>query len=222
MYQLGIDALVHAIESYVSIFATDFTSSMSTNAIEILLKYLPRAYSSGNEDPRARERVHYAATIAGIAFGNAFLGICHSMAHKFGSEFHVPHGLSCALFISHVIAYNSTDAPLKMGTFPQYEYPQSKERYANIATKLNLNGNTDDEKVASLINAIEDLKASVDIPPTVKDVLGESKKEKYFAAIPNMAEMAFDDQCTSANPRYPLIKDIEKLFEVAWEGRPTL
>lgn len=217
----GIDAITHAIESYVSICATDFTFGYSRDAIQILFKYLPDAYLKGNEDPIAREHVHNASTMAGIAFGNAFLGICHSLAHKLGSQFDVDHGTANAAFLPHVIAYNATDAPFKMATFPQYEYPQSKKRYAEIATFLKLNGSTEDEKVASLIKEIENMKRTLDIPDSIEKILGKERKDEYFAAIPYMADMAFDDQCTSSNPRYPLIKDLEKILSDAWYGPPS-
>lgn len=213
----GIDALTHALEAYVSVLATEFTDGLALQAIALLLKYLPRAYKLGAKDPEAREKVHYAATIAGMAFANAFLGICHSMAHKLGSTFHVPHGLANALMISHVIRYNSTDAPFKQAIFPQYEYPQAKERYAQIADYLHLGGNTLDEKVENLVEAIENLKAEIDIPLTVKEVLaGEDKA--FYEQIEQLAEQAFDDQCTGSNPRYPLIRDLQELYTLAYRG----
>ncbi|HHP7229658.1 MAG TPA: bifunctional acetaldehyde-CoA/alcohol dehydrogenase, partial [Xenococcaceae cyanobacterium] len=162
----GIDALTHALEAYVSVLATEFTNGLALEAIALLLKYLPRAYRLGAKDPEAREKVHYAATIAGMAFANSFLGICHSMAHKLGSTFHVPHGLANALMITHVIRYNSTDAPFKQAIFPQYEYPHAKERYAEIADYLHLGGDTLDEKVEKLITAIDNLKVEINIPLT--------------------------------------------------------
>ncbi|MGK7948863.1 MAG: bifunctional acetaldehyde-CoA/alcohol dehydrogenase [Xenococcaceae cyanobacterium] len=213
----GIDALTHALEAYVSVLATEFTDGLALQAIELLLKYLPRAYKLGAKDPEAREKVHYAATIAGMAFANAFLGICHSMAHKLGSTFHVPHGLANALMISHVIRYNSTDAPFKQAIFPQYEYPHAKQRYAEIADHLLLGGNTPDEKVEKLVEAIENLKAEVDIPLTIKEALaGEDKA--FYEQIEELAEQAFDDQCTGSNPRYPLIKDLQELYTLAYRG----
>ncbi len=213
----GIDALTHALEAYVSVLATEFTNGLALEAIALLIKYLPRAYKLGAKDPEAREKVHYAATIAGMAFANAFLGICHSMAHKLGSSFHVPHGLANALMITHVIRYNSTDAPFKQAIFPQYEYPQAKERYAEIADHLNLGGNTLDEKVEKLVEAIENLKAEIDIPLTIKEVLPGEEKE-FYEQIEALAEQAFDDQCTGSNPRYPLIKDLKELYTLAYRG----
>ncbi|MBF2066284.1 MAG: bifunctional acetaldehyde-CoA/alcohol dehydrogenase [Calothrix sp. C42_A2020_038] len=213
----GIDALTHALESYVSVMATDFTDGLALKAMELLFKYLPRAYKLGANDPEAREKVHYAATIAGMAFANAFLGVCHSMAHKLGATFHVPHGLANALMISHVIRYNATDIPFKQAIFPQYKYPHAKERYAQIADYLNLGGQTADEKVELLVSAIENLKHQLDIPGTIKEALGDEDKE-FYTKVEYMAEQAFDDQCTGANPRYPLMSDLKELYVLAYQG----
>ena len=213
----GIDALTHAIEAYVSVLATEFTSGLALEAIALLIKYLPRAYKLGSKDPEAREKVHYAATIAGMSFANAFLGICHSMAHKLGSTFHIPHGLANALMISHVIRYNATDAPFKQAIFPQYEYPHAKERYAEIADYLHLGGNTPDEKVEKLVEAIDHLKVEIDIPLTIKEVFPGTEKD-FYEQIEALAEQAFDDQCTGSNPRYPLIKDLQQLYALAYSG----
>jgi acetaldehyde dehydrogenase / alcohol dehydrogenase len=213
----GIDALTHALESYVSVMASDFTDGLALKAIDLLFKYLPRAYQQGAKDSEAREKVHYAATIAGMAFANAFLGICHSMAHKLGATFHVPHGLANALMISHVIRYNATDIPFKQAIFPQYKYPHAKERYGEIADYLRLGGNTPDEKIELLISAIEHLKQQVDIPLTIREALGEEDRE-FDAKVEEMAEQAFDDQCTGANPRYPLMKDLKELYILAYRG----
>jgi acetaldehyde dehydrogenase / alcohol dehydrogenase len=213
----GIDALTHALESYVSVVATEFTDGLALEAISLLFNYLPRSYRQGGHDPEAREKVHYAATIAGMAFANAFLGICHSMAHKLGATFHLPHGLANALMISHVIRYNATDAPFKQAIFPQYEYPHAKERYAQIADHLRLGGTTPDEKVERLIAKIEDLKHQVDIPPTIRAALSEDEQE-FYDELEEMAEQAFDDQCTGANPRYPLIQDLKELYILAYQG----
>jgi acetaldehyde dehydrogenase/alcohol dehydrogenase len=213
----GIDALTHAIEAYVSVLSTEFTEGLALEAIALLLKYLPRAYNLGAKDPEAREKVHYAATIAGMAFANAFLGICHSMAHKLGSTFHVPHGLANALMITHVIRYNATDAPFKQTIFPQYQYPHAKESYAQIADRLNLGGKTIDEKIEKLVEAIENLKRQINIPLTIKEALpGEDKK--FYEQIEELAEQAFDDQCTGSNPRYPLIRDLKELYTLAYRG----
>ena len=213
----GIDALTHALEAYVSVLATEFTDGLALQSIALLLQYLPRAYKLGAKDPEAREKVHYAATIAGMAFANAFLGICHSMAHKLGSTFHLPHGLANALMITHVIRYNSTDAPFKQAIFPQYEFPHAKERYAEIADYLHLGGDTLDEKVEKLVSAIDNLKAEIDIPLTIKEALPGEERE-FYEQIEALAEQAFDDQCTGSNPRYPLIGDLQELYTLAYRG----
>jgi acetaldehyde dehydrogenase/alcohol dehydrogenase len=212
----GIDALTHALEAYVSICATEFTNGLALKAIGLLFKYLPRAYQNGAKDPKAREKVHYAATIAGMAFANAFLGICHSMAHKLGSRFHIAHGLANALMISYVIRYNSTDAPFKQAIFPQYKYPNAKFRYAQIADYLQLGGNTEAEKVDRLIDAVETLKRQLDIPTAIKEVF--PNPSVFYDAVEELAEQAFDDQCTGANPRYPLITDLKDLYIRSYEG----
>ncbi|MGF1570801.1 MAG: bifunctional acetaldehyde-CoA/alcohol dehydrogenase [Nodosilinea sp.] len=213
----GIDALTHALEAYVSIMASDFTDGLALQAIALLMEYLPRAYKNGAADPEAREKVHYAATIAGMAFANAFLGVCHSLAHKLGSTFHVPHGLANALMISHVIRYNATDAPFKQAIFPQYRFPNAKHRYAAIADHLGLGGMTDDEKVLRLVDAIEDLKQQVEIPLTIRETLNASEQD-FYDHLELMSEQAFDDQCTGANPRYPLIRDMKELYTLAYGG----
>jgi acetaldehyde dehydrogenase/alcohol dehydrogenase len=213
----GIDALTHALEAYVSVMASDFTDGLALQAIKLLMTYLPRAYEKGAEDPEAREKVHYAATIAGMAFANAFLGVCHSLAHKLGSTFHLPHGLANALMITHVIRYNATDAPFKQAIFPQYRYPNAKHRYAEIADYLQLGGADDDEKVMRLIEAIEELKRKLGIPATIREALGEKERE-FYDRLEAMAEQAFDDQCTGANPRYPLIQDMKELYILAYQG----
>ncbi|WP_008311505.1 bifunctional acetaldehyde-CoA/alcohol dehydrogenase [Leptolyngbya sp. PCC 6406] len=213
----GIDALTHALEAYVSVLASDYTNGIALEAIRLLFKYLPRAYENGASDPKAREKVHYAATMAGMAFANAFLGVCHSLAHKLGSTFHVPHGLANALLISHVIRYNATDAPFKQAIFPQYKYPNAKFRYARIADHLGLGGTTEDEKVEKLVAAIEALKHRLNIPDSIHDVIPEVDKQ-FYAEVEEMAENAFDDQCTGANPRYPLIADLKELYLLAHRG----
>ncbi|MFN3927250.1 MAG: bifunctional acetaldehyde-CoA/alcohol dehydrogenase [Pseudanabaenaceae cyanobacterium] len=213
----GIDALTHALEAYVSILATEFTEGLAKEAIQLLFTYLPRAYKYGAKDPIAREKVHYAATIAGMAFANAFLGICHSLAHKLGSTFHVPHGLANALMISHVIRYNATDAPFKQAIFPQYTHPHAKQRYAEIADFLGLGGRTEDEKVERLIDAVDNLKRELDIPMSIKEALPDKERE-FYEQVEQMAEQAFDDQCTGANPRYPLIRDLKELYILSFQG----
>jgi acetaldehyde dehydrogenase/alcohol dehydrogenase len=213
----GIDALTHALEAYVSVCASEFTNGLALEAIRLLFKYLPSSYKNGANDPKAREKVHYAATIAGMAFANAFLGVCHSMAHKLGSTFHVPHGLANALMISHVIRYNATDAPLKQAIFPQYKYPNAIWRYARIADYLGLGGSSEEEKVEKLVEAVENLKRELDIPLTIKEALPEEEKA-FYEEVEEMAEQAFDDQCTGANPRYPLIRDLKELYVLAYRG----
>ncbi|NJK53716.1 MAG: bifunctional acetaldehyde-CoA/alcohol dehydrogenase, partial [Leptolyngbyaceae cyanobacterium SU_3_3] len=216
----GIDALTHALEAYVSVFASEFTNGLALEAIRLLMKYLPAAYQEGANNPKAREKVHYAATIAGMAFGNAFLGVCHSLAHKLGSTFHVPHGLANALLISHVIRYNATDIPFKQAIFPQYKYPNAKWRYAQIADYLRLGGNSESEKIEKLVEAIEDLKRQLDIPQTIRETLSEDDKQ-FYEQVEAMADQAFDDQCTGANPRYPLIRDLKELYILAYRGCRT-
>ncbi|MBW4465129.1 MAG: bifunctional acetaldehyde-CoA/alcohol dehydrogenase [Pegethrix bostrychoides GSE-TBD4-15B] len=212
----GIDALTHALESYVSVFSTDFTSGLALEAIALLFEYLPRAYQNGSSDPEAREKVHYAATIAGMSFANAFLGICHSLAHKLGSSFHIAHGLANALMISHVIRYNATDIPFKQAIFSQYKYPDAKMRYAQIADRLDLGGNSPDDKVNRLIYAVEDLKHRLQIPTNIRELVPDD--QRFYGALEELAEQAFDDQCTGANPRYPLIQDLAELYRAAYEG----
>jgi acetaldehyde dehydrogenase/alcohol dehydrogenase len=213
----GLDALTHAIEAYVSVLASEFTNGMALEAIRLIFKYLPSAYENGAKDPKAREKVHYAATMAGMAFANAFLGVCHSLAHKLGSTFHVPHGLANALLLSHVIRYNATDAPFKQAIFPQYKYPNAKYRYARIADHLGLGGDTEEEKVELLIAEIEDLKRRLNIPASIHDVIPEGDR-RFYAEVEEMAENAFDDQCTGANPRYPMIKELKELYLLAHRG----
>lgn len=216
----GIDALTHAIEAYVSVLASEYTNGLALEAIRLLFKYLPSAYTNGAKDPKAREKVHYAATIAGMAFANAFLGVCHSIAHQLGGTCHIPHGLANALMISHVIRYNATDVPFKQATFSQNKYPNSTWRYAQIANYLNLGGETDEEKVEKLIEAVEELKRQVEIPATIQEVLLEQgvADDFFLAHVEEMADRAFDDQCTGANPRYPLIADLKQLLIQAYLG----
>ena len=215
----GIDALTHALVSLVSTFASNFTSSNAREAIRLLFKYLPAAYHEGEANPKARERVHYAATIAGMAFANAFLGICHSLAHQLGATFHVPHGLANALMISHVIRYNATDHPFRQAAFSQYHYPSAKERYLTAIDDLGLGCcDSDDDKIELLIKKVEGLKQEVDIPQTLKEALPNVSEEVFLAAIDRMAEQAFDDQCTGTNPRAPLIQDLKQLYLAAYYG----
>ncbi|MFT5873699.1 MAG: acetaldehyde dehydrogenase/alcohol dehydrogenase [Clostridium sp.] len=211
----GIDALTHAIESYVSVRASCFTDGLALEAIKEIFKNLPLAYSEGQTNIKAREGMAHASTMAAMAFGNAFLGVCHSMAHKLGAKHHVPHGVANALLINEVIKFNAVENPRKQGTFPQYEYPNAKRRYAIIAETLNLGGSTDDEKVELLIKAIQVLKDTVKIPKTIS--AAGIKKEDFYATLDEMCELAFDDQCTGANPRYPLIKEIKEMYIKVFE-----
>ena len=217
----GIDALTHALESYVSVLASEYTNALAQDAIRLLFKYLPSSYHNGAKDPKAREKVHYAATMAGMAFANGFLGICHSMAHQLGAIFHIPHGLANALMISHVILYNATDAPFKQATFSQYKYPNVKWRYARIAHSLGLGGESETESVERLVLAIECLKREIGIPASIKEVIPETEAE-FMAKLDHLAEQAFDDQCTGANPRYPLIEDLKNLLIQAYHGNLPL
>lgn len=213
----GIDALTHALEAYASMMATDYTDGLALKAIKLIFDYLPRAYEKGALDPEARERMANASTIAGMAFANAFLGICHSMAHKLGAFFNLPHGVANALMITEVIKFNASEAPVKMGTFPQYDHPHTLERYAEIADYLGLKGKNNIEKLEKLIEAIEELKAKVEIKKTIKDY-GIDEKE-FIENLDEMTEQAFDDQCTGANPRYPLMSEIKEMYLRAYYGQ---
>lgn len=213
----GIDALVHSIEAIGSTMATDFSDGMAYKAIQLIFKYLPRAYKKGANDPEAREGMANAATIAGIAFANAFLGICHSMGHKLGSYHHIPHGIAVSLVLNEVMKFNSAENPTKMGTFPQYEYPQSLRRYAHIAEVLGLSGKDDEAKLKALLKAITDLKVECDIPLTIKDAGVDEKA--FLESLDQMSVDAFNDQCTGANPRYPLISEIKELYLKCYYGK---
>ena len=213
----GIDALTHAVEAMAAVTATDYTNALALESIRVLFKYLPRAYHQGAKDEVAREKVHNASTMAGMAFANAFLGICHSMAHKLGAMFHLPHGMANALLITEVIRYNATDAPRKQAAFSQYEYPSAKARYARIARYLDLSGSTDDELVESLIAAIEQLKVELNIPGSIQEAKVDEKA--FMASLDQLSEMAFDDQCTGANPRFPLFAEIKQLYLQAYKPK---
>lgn len=213
----GFDALVHAIEAYVSVMGTNFTNSNALEAIKLVFRYLPRSYKDGARDPLAREKMHYAATIAGMAFANAFLGLCHSMAHKLGAMYNIPHGLANALLFLNIIKFNATDIPRKQAIFPHYKYPRAKEKYGQIADELQLGGKTDDEKVERLINAIAELKRTIDIPASIKDY--GIPEDKFLASLDELSLLAFDDQCTGANPAYPLISQIREIYLNAYYGR---
>lgn len=212
----GIDALVHSIEAYVSIMASNFTNSNALEAIKLIFKYLKRSYDNGKSDPVAREKMHYAATISGMAFANSFLGICHSLAHKLGATFNIPHGISNALLICQVIKYNSNICPTKMGLFPQYKYPDALNRYCQIADELCINGENESQKVDNLINEIQKLKVDIDLPLSIKDY-GIAEKD-FYSKLDEIALLAFDDQCTGANPVYPLIEELKQILIDAYWG----
>ena len=213
----GIDAVSHALEAYAAMLATDFTDGLALQALKVIFEYLPACYDNGQNEPVAREKVAHAATMAGMAFANAFLGVCHSMAHKLGAFHHIAHGVANALMLEYVIRFNADDVPTKMGTFPQYAYPHTKRRYAEIAEYLNLGGKDDDEKVENLISAVNALKARVGIKETIRDY---GVDEKYFLdTLDDMVEQAFDDQCTGANPRYPLMSEIKEMYLKAYYGK---
>ena len=212
----GIDAVSHALEAFASMLATDYTDSLALRSLKMMFEYLPRAYENGANDPEAREKTANAATMAGMAFANAFLGVCHSMAHKLGAFHHLPHGIANALMLNEVIRFNSADSPAKMGTFPQYAYPHTKARYAEIADYLNLSGKTDDEKVESLITALDALKEKIGIKKAICDYVPD--EEDFLNRLDSMTEQAFDDQCTGANPRYPLMSEIKQMYLNAYYG----
>ena len=213
----GIDALTHALEAYASIMATDYTDGLALKAMKNIFEYLPAAYENGPHDAKAREQMATASTMAGMAFANAFLGVCHSMAHKLGAYHHLPHGIANALLITDVMRFNAAEVPAKMGTFSQYQYPHCKERYVECADFLHIKGKNDDEKFENLIAAIEELKEKVGIKKTIKDY-GVDEKE-FLRTLDEMTEMAFDDQCTGANPRYPLMKEIKAMYLKAYYGK---
>ena len=213
----GIDAVTHAVEAYAAMLATDYTDGLALQALKNIFKYLPRAYENGQTDVEAREKMANAATMAGMAFANAFLGVCHSMAHKLGAFHHLPHGVANALMIEEVIRFNAAEAPAKMGTFSQYDHPHTLARYAEIADYLKLGGNTDEEKMENLIKAINDLKAKVGIKNTIQDYGIE--EADFLARLDEMVEQAFDDQCTGANPRYPLMSETKQMYLNAYYGK---
>ncbi|MBR3836053.1 MAG: bifunctional acetaldehyde-CoA/alcohol dehydrogenase [Clostridia bacterium] len=213
----GIDAVTHAVEAYAAMLATDYTDGLALQALKNIFKYLPRAYENGQTDVEAREKMANAATIAGMAFANAFLGICHSMAHKLGAFHHLPHGVANALMIEEVLRFNASEAPAKMGTFSQYDHPHTLARYAEIADYLGLGGKNDNEKLENLIKAINDLKATVGIKATIKDYGVDEKV--FLDNLDEMVEQAFDDQCTGANPRYPLMSELKQMYLNAYYGK---
>ena len=212
----GVDAVTHALEAYASMMATDYTDGLALKSLKTVFEYLPRAYENGQTDIEAREKMANAATMAGMAFANAFLGVCHSMAHKLGAFYHLPHGVANALMIDHVLRFNAEEAPAKMGTFSQYDHPHTLARYAEVADYLGIKGKNDTEKLENLINAIDQLKEKVGIKKTIKDY-GVDEKE-FLEKLDDMVEQAFDDQCTGANPRYPLMSEIKQMYLNAYYG----
>ncbi len=213
----GIDAVTHALEAYASIMATDYTDGLALQALKVIFEYLPRAYDNGLVDVEAREKMANAATMAGMSFANAFLGICHSMAHKLGAFHHLPHGVANALMINEVIRFNSSEAPVKMGTFSQYDHPHTLARYAQVADYLGIKGANDAAKVKNLIKAIDELKERVGIKATIRDYVPD--EADFLARLDEMVEQAFDDQCTGANPRYPLMSELKELYLNAYYGK---
>ena len=200
--------------------ATDFTNGIAKEAARLIFEYLPRAYEKGAHDAEARERMANASCMAGMAFANAFLGVCHSMAHKLGSYWHIPHGMANSLMLEEVIRFNSSEAPAKMGTFPQYAYPQCKARYADVARYVGCTGANDDELVEALIAKLHELQAAIGQPKTIQEALqGKVTEEQFLDRLDQMTEDAFDDQCTGANPRYPLMSEIKQMYLNAYYGR---
>ncbi len=212
----GIDAVTHDLEAYASMMATDYTDGLAIRSLQMIFEYLPRAYDNGPNDPVAREKMANAATMAGMAFANAFLGVCHSMAHKLGAFHHLPHGIANALMIDEVLRFNAAEVPHKMGTFPQYDHPHTLARYAEVADALGIKGKNDEEKLENLIKAIDDLKERVGIKKTIKDY-GIDEKD-FLDRLDDMVEQAFDDQCTGTNPRYPLMSEIKQMYLNAYYG----
>ena len=213
----GIDAMTHALEAYAAMLATDYTDSLAIGALKNIFEYLPRCYDNGPNDPEAREKMANASTMAGMAFANAFLGVCHSMAHKLGAFHHLPHGIANALMIDEVMRFNASETPAKMGTFPQYDHPHTLARYAEVASALGIKGKTDEEKLNSLIAAIDELKEKVGIKKTIRDY-GIDEND-FLSRLDDMVEQAFDDQCTGANPRYPLMSEIKQMYLNAYYGK---
>ena len=213
----GIDAVTHALEAYAAMLATDYTDGLALKALSTIFKYLPRAYDNGQTDIEAREKMANAATMAGMAFANAFLGVCHSMAHKLGAFHHLPHGIANALMIEEVLRFNASETPAKMGTFPQYDHPHTLRRYAEVSEYLGLGGKTDEEKLENLIKAVNDLKERVGIKKTIRDY-GIDEND-FLTRLDDMTEQAFDDQCTGANPRYPLMREIKQMYLNAYYGK---
>ncbi|MBR4067616.1 MAG: bifunctional acetaldehyde-CoA/alcohol dehydrogenase [Clostridia bacterium] len=212
----GIDAVTHALEAIASMMATDYTDGLALQSLKMIFEYLPRAYDNGPNDALAREKMANAATMAGMAFANAFLGVCHSMAHKLGAFHHLPHGVANALMINEVLRFNAAEVPTKMGTFPQYDHPHTLARYAQVADYLGLGGSSDEEKLEKLIAAIEELKGKIGIKATIREY--GIDEQDFLDRLDDMVEQAFDDQCTGANPRYPLMKEIKQMYLNAYYG----
>ena len=213
----GIDAMTHALEAYASVMASDYTDGLALKAMKLIFEYLPRAYDNGANDPEAREKMANAATIAGIAFANAFLGVCHSMAHKLGAYHHLPHGVANALLIEYVLRFNADPKPTKMGTFPQYQYPHTMERYAECADFCGIKGKNTEEKFENLVKAVHELKMKIGIKECIKDYGIDEKA--FLDTLDEMTENAFNDQCTGANPRYPLMSEIKEIYLMAYYGK---
>ncbi len=217
----GIDAVTHDLEALASVMATDYTDGLAKQSLKMVFDYLPRAYESASpdvpSDVEAREKMANAATMAGMAFANAFLGICHSMAHKLGAFHHLPHGVANALLINEVILFNSSESPTKMGTFSQYDHPKTLAKYAEVAEYLGVKGKNDTDKLNGLIEMINDLKKKIGIKDSIKDY-GIDEKD-FLDRLDDMVEQAFDDQCTGANPRYPLMKEIKQMYLNAYYGK---
>ena len=212
----GIDAVTHALEAYASMMATDYTDGLALRSLKLIFENLPSAYENGAKDPKARENMANAACMAGMAFANAFLGVCHSMAHKLGAFHHLPHGVANALMIDEVLRFNAAEVPAKMGTFSQYDHPHTLARYAEVADYLKLGGTTDEEKLENLIAAVDELKAKIGIRKTIRDY-GIDETD-FLNRLDSMVEQAFDDQCTGANPRYPLMSEIKQMYLNAYYG----
>ena len=212
----GIDAVTHALEAYAAMLATDYTDSLALRSLKMVFEFLPRAYNNGQSDVLAREKMANAATMAGMAFANAFLGVCHSMAHKLGAFHHLPHGVANALMIEQVLRFNAAEVPTKMGTFPQYDHPHTLARYAEVSDYLKLGGKTDTEKLEKLIEAVNALKAEVGIKKCIRDY--GIDEQDFLNRLDEMVEQAFDDQCTGANPRYPLMREIKQMYLNAYYG----
>ncbi|EPR12573.1 bifunctional acetaldehyde-CoA/alcohol dehydrogenase [Ruminiclostridium papyrosolvens] len=213
----GIDALTHALEAYASMLSTDYTKGLALQATKSIFEYLPSAYENGAKDPIAREKMADASTMAGMAFANSFLGVCHSMAHKLGAFHHLPHGVANALLITEVMKFNIAEAPAKMGAFSQYKYPEILKRYAEVASFIGITGSSDEDKFKKLIAKIDELKVKVGLPKTIKEA--GVNEEKFLATLDEMVEQAFDDQCTGANPRYPLLSEIKEMYLKVYYGK---